>query len=83
MTKAFATLADLAEKKISFIKLSTSACAFTAEGNPNTDVIVGDDEISVIDAQATLKTARGTVFHDFSQRRVKARPDLAQHGFSE
>ena len=60
MTKAFASLAGLAAKKISFIKLSASAYAFTAEGNPNTDVIVGDDEIRVVDALATLQTARGT-----------------------
>lgn len=81
MTKAFASLAGLAEKKISFIKLSANEYAFTAGGDPNTGVIVGDDEIRVIDAKTTLKTARGTVFHDISQCRVKARPDLAQHGF--
>ena len=83
MTKAFASLAGLAEKKINFITLSAKAYAFTAETDPNTGVIVGDDEVRLIDAQATLKMARGTVFHVFSRCRVKARPDLVQHGFSE
>ena len=83
MTKAFASLADLVEKKISFITLSAKAYAFTAEDDPNTGVIVGDDEVRLINAQATLKMARGTVFHDFSRCQVNSRPDLAQHGFSE
>jgi hypothetical protein len=35
-TKAFASQADLAEKKVSFTKLSDHAYAYTAEGDPNT-----------------------------------------------
>lgn len=49
----FASQADLKAKKISFEKLSPNAYAFTAEGDPNTGVIVGDDSVMVIDAQAT------------------------------
>ncbi len=53
MSKAFASQADLADKKISFTKLSEHAYAYTAEGDPNTGVIVGDDCVMVIDTQAT------------------------------
>jgi glyoxylase-like metal-dependent hydrolase (beta-lactamase superfamily II) len=51
--KAFASQADLAAKKITFQKLSKRCYAFTTEGDPNTGVIVGDDGVMVIDAQAT------------------------------
>ena len=61
MAKAFASQADMTEKKISFIKLSANAYAFTAEGDPNTGVIVGDDGVMVIDAQATPKMAREVI----------------------
>ena len=52
-TKAFASQADLVEKKVSFDRLSDNAYAYTAEGDPNTGVIVGDDAVMVIDTQAT------------------------------
>ncbi|WP_019645980.1 MBL fold metallo-hydrolase [Novispirillum itersonii] len=56
MTKAaptFASTGDLGEKKITFAKLGEGAYAFTAEGDPNTGVIIGDDGVMVIDTQAT------------------------------
>ena len=53
MSKAFASQADLVEKKVSFDKLSDNAYAYTAEGDPNPGVIVGDDSVMVIDTQAT------------------------------
>ena len=52
-TKAFASQADLVEKKVSFDKLSEHAYAYTAEGDPNTGIVVGDDAVMVIDTQAT------------------------------
>ena len=52
-TKAFASQADLEEKKVSFTKLSDHAYAYTAEGDPNTGIVVGDDAVMVIDTQAT------------------------------
>ena len=52
-TKAFASQADLVEKKVSFDRLSDNAYAYTAEGDPNTGVIIGDDAVMVIDTQAT------------------------------
>jgi glyoxylase-like metal-dependent hydrolase (beta-lactamase superfamily II) len=51
--KKFASQADLEEKKITFSKLSDNAYAFTAEGDPNTGVIIGDDSVMVLDTQAT------------------------------
>jgi glyoxylase-like metal-dependent hydrolase (beta-lactamase superfamily II) len=53
MSKTFASTADLEDKKISFVRLSDHAWAYTAEGDPNSGVIVGDDGVMVIDTQAT------------------------------
>jgi len=52
-TKAFASHADLEEKKVSFTRLSDHAYAYTAEGDPNTGIVIGDDAVMVIDTQAT------------------------------
>jgi glyoxylase-like metal-dependent hydrolase (beta-lactamase superfamily II) len=57
----FASQADLKPKKISFERLSQNAYAFTAEGDPNTGVIVGDDSVMVIDAQATPLMAQEVI----------------------
>ncbi|ABC37518.1 MBL fold metallo-hydrolase [Burkholderia thailandensis] len=51
--KKFASQADLAEKKVTFERLSEHAYAYTAEGDPNTGIIVGDDAVLVADTQAT------------------------------
>jgi len=58
---SFASQADLQAKKISFTRLSRNCYAFTAEGDPNTGVIVGDDGVMVIDAQATPLMAREVI----------------------
>jgi len=52
-TKTFASQADLEVKKVSFDKLSENAYAYTAEGDPNTGIVIGDDAVMVIDTQAT------------------------------
>ena len=57
MAKSFASTDDLAEKKISFSEIGPGFYAFTAEGDPNTGVIIGDDGVMVVDAQATPKIA--------------------------
>ena len=57
----FASQADLQPKKIKFEKLSANAYAFTAEGDPNTGVIVGDDSVMIIDAQATPLMAQEVI----------------------
>src|SRR6195952_3083865 len=59
--KKFASQADLADKKISFDKLSDRAYAYTAEGDPNTGVIIGDDAVMVIDTQATPVMAQDVI----------------------
>jgi glyoxylase-like metal-dependent hydrolase (beta-lactamase superfamily II) len=59
--KKFASHADLEEKKISWDKLSDNAYAYTAEGDPNTGVIVGDDACMIIDATATPVAAQGVI----------------------
>ena len=61
MSKAFANQADLQEKKVSFTQLSPNAYAYTAEGDPNTGVIVGDDAVMVIDTQATPVMAQDVI----------------------
>jgi glyoxylase-like metal-dependent hydrolase (beta-lactamase superfamily II) len=59
--KKFASQADLAEKKVSFDKLSEHAYAYTAEGDPNTGIVVGDDAVMVIDTQATPLMAQDVI----------------------
>ena len=59
--KTFASQADLDEKKISWEKLSDNAYAYTAEGDPNTGVIIGDDGCMIIDATATPVAAQGVI----------------------
>jgi glyoxylase-like metal-dependent hydrolase (beta-lactamase superfamily II) len=53
MAKGFASTTDLAEKQITFSEIGTDLYAFTAEGDPNSAVIVGEDGCMVFDAQAT------------------------------
>ena len=61
MSKAFASQGDLEEKKITFSKLSANAYAYTAEGDPNTGVIIGTDAVMVIDTQATPIMAKDVI----------------------
>lgn len=57
MVKAFASSGDTREKTISFTEIGKDLWAFTAEGDPNTGVVIGDDSVMVIDAQATPRLA--------------------------
>jgi glyoxylase-like metal-dependent hydrolase (beta-lactamase superfamily II) len=59
--KTFASSADLSDKKISFSEIGPDLYAFTAEGDPNSGVIVGEDSCMVIDAQATPAMARQVI----------------------
>ncbi len=59
--KKFASHADLDEKKVSFDKLSEHAYAYTAEGDPNTGIVVGDEAVMVIDTQATPVMAQDVI----------------------
>ena len=60
-TKAFASQADLDDKKITFEQLSAHCWAYTAEGDPNSGVIIGDKFIMVSDATATPAMARDLI----------------------
>ena len=59
--KKFASQADLDEKQVSFDRLSPHAYAYTAEGDPNTGIVVGDDAVMVIDTQATPVMAQDVI----------------------
>jgi glyoxylase-like metal-dependent hydrolase (beta-lactamase superfamily II) len=63
MAKAFASQADLTDKKATFARLSGSAYAYTTEGDPNSGVVVGDDGVMVIDTQATPAMAKDVIRH--------------------
>ena len=69
MSKAFASQADVAEKTVSFDRLSEHAYAYTAEGDPNTGIVIGDNAVLVADTQATPVMA-----HDVL-RRIRAVTD--------
>jgi hypothetical protein len=43
----------MTEKTISFDEIGPGLYAFTAEGDPNTGVIIGDDSVMIVEAQAT------------------------------
>jgi glyoxylase-like metal-dependent hydrolase (beta-lactamase superfamily II) len=59
--KKFASQADLAEKKVTFERLSEHAYAYTAEGDPNTGIVIGDDAVLVADTQATPVMAQDVI----------------------
>ena len=59
--KKFASQADVEEKKVTFTKLSEHAYAYTAEGDPNTGIIIGDDAVLVADTQATPAMAADVI----------------------
>ena len=61
MAKQFASQGDLSDKKISFTEVGRDPWAFTAEGDPNTGVIIGDDSVMIVDAQATPRLANKVV----------------------
>ena len=59
--KGFASTTDMAEKKITFSEIGTDLYAFTAEGDPNSAIIVGDDGCLVFDAQSTPAMAHKVI----------------------
>ncbi|MEX0276580.1 MAG: MBL fold metallo-hydrolase [Ruegeria sp.] len=61
MAKAFASQGDMAEKKISFTEVGEGLYAFTAEGDPNSGVIIGDDSVMIVEAQATPRLANKVI----------------------
>lgn len=61
MAKAFASQGDMTEKKISFTEVGDGLYAFTAEGDPNSGVIIGDDSVMIVEAQATPRLAQKVI----------------------
>ncbi len=69
--KAFASQGDLQAKQVTFSRLSDNAYAYTAEGDPNTGVVIGDDAVMIIDATATPVMAQDVIRH---VRRITDKP---------
>lgn len=61
MAKGFASQGDMTEKKISFTEVGKDLWAFTAEGDPNSGVIIGDDSVMIVEAQATPRLANKVI----------------------
>ena len=61
MTKKFASQADLEVKKTTFEQLSEHCWAYTAEGDPNAGVIIGEDAVLICDALATPVMAQSLI----------------------
>ncbi|SFT99660.1 MBL fold metallo-hydrolase [Sedimentitalea nanhaiensis] len=61
MAKAFASQGDLGEKNITFTEVGDGLWAFTAEGDPNSGVIIGDDSVMIVEAQATPRLAKKVI----------------------
>jgi len=57
MSKSFASAGDMTEKTVSFTEVGEGLWAYTAEGDPNSGVIIGDDAVMIIEAQATPRLA--------------------------
>jgi glyoxylase-like metal-dependent hydrolase (beta-lactamase superfamily II) len=61
MAKAFASQGDMTEKKITFDEIGRDLWAFTAEGDPNSGVIIGEDSVMIVEAQATPRLANKVI----------------------
>ncbi|WP_299892328.1 MBL fold metallo-hydrolase [uncultured Ruegeria sp.] len=61
MTKAFASQGDMTDKQTSFTEVGDGLYAFTAEGDPNSGVIIGDDSVMIVEAQATPRLANKVI----------------------
>ena len=61
MAKAFASQGDLTEKKITFDEIGEGLYAFTAEGDPNSGVIIGDESVMIVEAQAPPRLANKVI----------------------
>ena len=61
MTKQFASKGDLEPKQTTFTRLSDHAYAYTAAGDPNSGVVIGDDGVLVVDTTATPAMAKALI----------------------
>ena len=51
----------MTEKKITFDEIGKDLWAFTAEGDPNSGVIIGDESVMIVEAQATPRLANKVI----------------------
>ncbi|MBY0612446.1 MAG: MBL fold metallo-hydrolase [Beijerinckiaceae bacterium] len=58
---AFASTGDMQAKTVSFDEIGKGLYAYTAEGDPNSGIIIGDDGCMVVDAQATPLMAEDVI----------------------
>jgi len=61
MAKAFASQGDMTEKTTTFDEIGEGLFAFTAEGDPNSGIIIGDDSVMIVEAQATPRLAHKVI----------------------
>ena len=61
MSKKFASQGDLAEKVVTFERLTDNAYCYAAEGDPTSGVVIGDDAVMVIDTRATPVAAQDLI----------------------
>jgi glyoxylase-like metal-dependent hydrolase (beta-lactamase superfamily II) len=61
MSRSFASQGDMTEKNIAFTEVGEGLWAFTAEGDPNSGVIIGDDSVMIVEAQATPRLANKVI----------------------
>jgi glyoxylase-like metal-dependent hydrolase (beta-lactamase superfamily II) len=61
MDKKFASIGDMQEKKITFSEIAKNVYAYTTEGDPNSAVVIGDDSVLVMEAQATPVMANALI----------------------
>jgi glyoxylase-like metal-dependent hydrolase (beta-lactamase superfamily II) len=57
----FASTNDMAEKTVSFDELGPGLYGYTAEGDPNSGIVVGEEGVLVVDAQATPRMAADVI----------------------
>lgn len=61
MQKQFASVSDLEEKQITFTEIAPNIYAYTTQGDPNSAVIIGEDHVLVMEAQATPVMAKSLI----------------------
>jgi glyoxylase-like metal-dependent hydrolase (beta-lactamase superfamily II) len=61
MEKKFASIGDTVEKKITFAEIAKNVYAYTTQGDPNSAVVIGDDSVLVMEAQATPVMAQALI----------------------
>lgn len=61
MTKTFASHGDTQIKTTTFTQLSENAYAYTAQGDPNSGVVIGNDSVLVVDTTATPAMAQDLI----------------------